>query len=90
MSSEPECQICGNYIYYGKVICWSCKDKYEMRIKNEMRKENNRVLGELYDFVKSSSKMIDLNGETGDESADMVDVEEICEKIKFYMGENNG
>jgi hypothetical protein len=45
-------------------------------------KENMRVLDAIEAFANATSRLIDLNGETGDESEDMVDTEELKHLIK--------
>jgi hypothetical protein len=45
-------------------------------------KENTRLLDTIEGFANTSSQLIDLNGETGDESSDMVDSDELKHLIK--------
>jgi len=78
----PICENCGLNSETCRMDMAGCLQAQNEAARAATLKENMRVLDAIEAFANATSRLIDLNGETGDESEDMVDTEELKHLIK--------
>ena len=62
MSSVPECQGCGDYVYFGHCLCSECSDKLQTQLAEAIQAKGECVAG----LIKETQKVMELTKNLGE------------------------